>query len=128
VGAEVGPPAPAPAVLESARSDARGAPVVVPGALAALGRGRHAGLDYPDVDRARAGPRRARVMEIVTWSFVVWMYLQPVTYTHEPPRRALDRIVMPTRAACEAARQGVEEYARAEDWKRFEAGPCEPSE
>jgi hypothetical protein len=67
-------------------------------------------------------------MVVVTWSFVVWMYLQPMTYSHLPPRTVLDRITMPTRDACEAARQGLEEYARAEEWKRFEAGPCEASE
>lgn len=41
-------------------------------------------------------------------------------------RLAVDRIVLPTREACEAARRGFEEYDAGERGRLYEPGPCEP--
>jgi hypothetical protein len=41
-------------------------------------------------------------------------------------RTVVDRIVLPTREACEAARQGVRESEGATGLVLHEPGPCEP--
>jgi hypothetical protein len=41
-------------------------------------------------------------------------------------RTVIDRIVVPTREACEAARRGFEESEAGEAAALFEAGPCQP--
>jgi hypothetical protein len=41
-------------------------------------------------------------------------------------RAVIDRIALPTREACEAARQGVREYEGETGAVLYEVGPCEP--
>jgi len=42
-------------------------------------------------------------------------------------RTVIDRIVLPTREACEAARRGFEEYEAGQRGQFYESGPCEPA-
>jgi hypothetical protein len=44
--------------------------------------------------------------------------------------RVIDRLVLPTKEACEAARKGMEDYEDAADKvvALYQAGPCQPVE
>ena len=60
----------------------------------------------------------------------VWFFLVFSLGAHNghsfTQRTVIDRIVLPTREACEAARRGFEEYEAGERGILYEPGPCQP--
>ena len=59
------------------------------------------------------------------WAFVVWALGAHNGHSFVAGV-AIDRIVMPTKDVCEAARHGIEEYLAGEKGALYEPGPCEP--
>ncbi len=61
------------------------------------------------------------------WFFLVWALGAHNGHSFTS-RVVVDRIVMPTKNVCEAARRGIEEYAVGEQalLYNYSPGPCEP--
>ncbi len=60
----------------------------------------------------------------------LWFFLVSSLGAHKghsfTQRIVVDRMILPTREACEAARRGFEEYEEGERNRLYEPGPCEP--
>lgn len=59
------------------------------------------------------------------WFFLVWALGAHNGHSFTT-RVVIDRIVMPTKEVCEAARHGVEEYLVGDEGALYKPGPCEP--
>jgi len=62
---------------------------------------------------------------MTAWFFLVWALGAHNGHSYTA-RVVVDRIVMPTRELCEAARRGMEEELAAEPGALYIPGPCEP--
>ena len=62
---------------------------------------------------------------MTAWFFLVWALGGHNGHSYTT-RVAVDRIVMPTREMCEAARHGMEEEQATEPGTLYVPGPCEP--
>jgi hypothetical protein len=62
---------------------------------------------------------------MTAWVFLVWALGAHNGHSYTA-RVVVDRIVMPTRELCEAARHGMEEELAAELGRLYVPGPCEP--